>query len=168
MNRREVLSRPVARELDDITNKSPSHDDMHPSPAAQRGRELAQTAEARGMRVNTQRANAIAQHSWKESNLPAWLTPKVFSERIQPLLAQVSSSVIAQSIGVSPGDVHNRFLSRPILNAKHSDSIILELNLVVLPNYCSGCVPQSGPLKNSEKSVVNVTSCTPEPSGLAV
>ncbi len=32
---------------------------------------------------------------------PAWLTEQVFSEKIQPALAQVSATTIAKQIGVS-------------------------------------------------------------------
>jgi hypothetical protein len=42
-----------------------------------------------------------ALSAWDASSQPAWLSAKVFSERIQPLLARVSSSAIACRIGVS-------------------------------------------------------------------
>ena len=50
---------------------------------------------------NQARVNALAQHSWKESDQPAWLTPELFTKKIQPLLANVPISVIRSSIGVS-------------------------------------------------------------------
>jgi hypothetical protein len=53
------------------------------------------------MRANTQRRNALAQHAWKPSEHPKWLTEKFYAERIQPLLASLSASVIARQISVS-------------------------------------------------------------------
>jgi len=47
------------------------------------------------------RKNALAQHSWKASDQPAWLTPEFYEQKIQPLLANVSMSAIRSSIGVS-------------------------------------------------------------------
>jgi hypothetical protein len=38
---------------------------------------------------------------WKASSQPAWLTPQMFSEKIQPALAQTSATAIAKRIGVS-------------------------------------------------------------------
>lgn len=69
--------------------------------AARIGRETANSPDARLKRANTQRKNALAQHSWKPSDQPAWLTAQLFSQKIQPLLAGVSTSVIRSSIGVS-------------------------------------------------------------------
>jgi CRISPR-associated endonuclease Cas1 len=69
--------------------------------AAQRGRALAHTPEARAKCSDTQRGNAIAQHSWSPADLPEWLTSEVFLAKIQPQLAHVSASLIARSIGVS-------------------------------------------------------------------
>ena len=51
--------------------------------------------------ANTQRKNALAQHAWKLSEQPAWLTAKFYSEKVQPVLAAMSSSVIARQISVS-------------------------------------------------------------------
>ena len=45
--------------------------------------------------------SARARSSWDESSQPAWLTPELFSQKIQPLLANVATSVIRSSIGVS-------------------------------------------------------------------
>lgn len=69
--------------------------------AAQRGREVAYTPEARAKQAETQRRNAIAQHAWNPKTQPPWLTHRLYSEKIQPLLARVSSSSIAKQIGVS-------------------------------------------------------------------
>lgn len=65
------------------------------------GRLIANGPQAQLKRANTQRRNAIAQHSWKPSSQPSWLTGEFYSERIQPLLAQMSASTIARTISVS-------------------------------------------------------------------
>ena len=69
--------------------------------AAQIGRLTANGPEAQNKRAIKARVNALAQHSWKESDQPVWLTEKVFEQKIQPLLANVSMSAIRSSIGVS-------------------------------------------------------------------
>jgi CRISPR-associated endonuclease Cas1 len=69
--------------------------------AARIGRETANSPEARKKHAITARKNALAQHSWKDSDQPAWLTPEVFSEKIQPLLSSVSMSAIRSALGVS-------------------------------------------------------------------
>ena len=43
----------------------------------------------------------IARASWKGSDQPAWLTAEVFSQKVQPLLANVSTPLIRSRIGVS-------------------------------------------------------------------
>lgn len=53
--------------------------------AARIGRLTANGPEAQAKRATKARANALAQHSWKESDQPAWLTPELFSDKIQPL-----------------------------------------------------------------------------------
>jgi CRISPR-associated endonuclease Cas1 len=69
--------------------------------AAQLGRQTANGPEAQLKRAVTQRKNALAQHAWKPSDQPAWLTEEFYSEKIQPLLAAMSVSVIARQISVS-------------------------------------------------------------------
>jgi hypothetical protein len=70
--------------------------------AAQIGRRTANGPKAQLKRTITQRQNAIAQHAWKPSDQPAWLTEKFYAEKIQPLLASLSASAIARHISVSP------------------------------------------------------------------
>ena len=65
------------------------------------GRLTAHGSQAQAKRSNTQRRNAISWHSWKASSQPAWLTEKFYLEKIQPLLAHVSGTAIARSIGVT-------------------------------------------------------------------
>jgi hypothetical protein len=69
--------------------------------AAQIGRQTANSPEAQLKRANTQRKNALAQHAWKSSDQPAWLTEKFYSQKIQPLLTAMSASAIARQISVS-------------------------------------------------------------------
>ena len=69
--------------------------------AARIGRETANGAEAQLKRANTHRKNALAQHAWKASDQPAWLTDKFYSEKVQPVIASMSASVIARQISVS-------------------------------------------------------------------
>lgn len=56
-------------------------------------------------RIGRQTANgpeaALAQHAWQASDQPAWLTPELFSQRIQPLLASIPMSDIRKALGVS-------------------------------------------------------------------
>jgi hypothetical protein len=69
--------------------------------AARRGRAAAQTPEVLAKQADSQRRHSRARSTWDESSQPAWLTSKVFSQRIQPLLVGVSTSTIRSRIGVS-------------------------------------------------------------------
>jgi hypothetical protein len=69
--------------------------------AALIGRKTAHSPQARAKQANTRRRNAQAQHSWEPSSQPSWLTEKFYSEKVQPLLAAMSSSAIARHISVS-------------------------------------------------------------------
>jgi len=69
--------------------------------AALIGRQTAHSPEARLKRANTQRKNALAQHAWKPSDQPAWMTEKLYSEKVQPVLAAIPASAIARRISVS-------------------------------------------------------------------
>ena len=69
--------------------------------AARIGRLTANGPEAQAKRATKARTNALAQHSWKESDQPAWLTPELFAGKIQPLLSSVSMSAIRSALGVS-------------------------------------------------------------------
>ena len=68
---------------------------------ARLGRAAAQTSEALAKQADSQRRHSMARSSWDESSQPKWLTPELFSQKIQPLLAGVSTSVIRSRIGVS-------------------------------------------------------------------
>jgi hypothetical protein len=65
------------------------------------GRQTANNPEAQLKRANTQRQNALAQHAWKPSDQPAWLTERFYAEKVQPLLPSLSASAIARHLSVS-------------------------------------------------------------------
>jgi CRISPR-associated endonuclease Cas1 len=69
--------------------------------AAQIGRAAGHTPIALAKEAESQRQHAKARSSWSSSTQPLWLTASFYSERIHPLLAQVSTSAIASRIGVS-------------------------------------------------------------------
>jgi CRISPR-associated endonuclease Cas1 len=69
--------------------------------AARIGRMAARSPEARAKHSASRRRHADACSAWDASKEPQWLTSEVFSQRIQPLLAGVSTSVIRSKIGVS-------------------------------------------------------------------
>jgi len=69
--------------------------------AAKIGRQTANSPEAQLRRASTQRKNALAQHAWKSSDQPAWLTATFYSEKVQPILAAMSACAIARQISVS-------------------------------------------------------------------
>jgi CRISPR-associated endonuclease Cas1 len=69
--------------------------------AARVGRVAAQTPEALAKQADSQRRHSRARSAWDESSQPAWLTPELFSRKIQSLLADVPTSVIQSRIGVS-------------------------------------------------------------------
>jgi hypothetical protein len=69
--------------------------------AARIGRMTANGPEAQKKRAVKARTNALAQHSWKASDQPAWLTSELFTKKIQPVLANVPMSAIRSSLGVS-------------------------------------------------------------------
>jgi len=69
--------------------------------AARIGRRTANGPEANAKRAIKARKNALAQHSWRQPDQAKWLTPELFSKKVQPLLANVPISVIRSSIGVS-------------------------------------------------------------------
>ncbi len=69
--------------------------------AAKLGRLAARNPEARAKHVASRRRHAQACSAWNAASQPAWLTGELYSKRIQPLLALMSSSAVAKQIGVS-------------------------------------------------------------------
>jgi len=84
--------------------------------AASLGRVAARTPEARAKHGATRRRHAKACSEWDASTQPAWLTSKVFSQQIQPLLGSVQTSVIRSRISVSgwyAGRIRQGYLPHP-------------------------------------------------------
>jgi hypothetical protein len=69
--------------------------------AAKLGRVAAQTPEARAKHVASRKRHAKAESAWDGSKQPWWLTSEVFSQQIQPFLANIPTSAIRSRIGVS-------------------------------------------------------------------
>ncbi len=69
--------------------------------ASRFGRAAAQTAEALAKQSDSQRRHSRARSSWDQSSQPAWLTPEMFAQKIQPLLSNDATSIIRSNIGVS-------------------------------------------------------------------
>jgi CRISPR-associated endonuclease Cas1 len=69
--------------------------------AARIGRIAGHTPEALAKEGKCQRKHATARSLWRTSNQPSWLTGDFYSSKVEPLLSQVSSSVIAKRIEVS-------------------------------------------------------------------
>ena len=69
--------------------------------AAKIGRSVSHSAEGRTKQSLTRKGHAKACSAWDPATQPAWLTEEFFSRKVQPLLATVSTSKIAATIGVS-------------------------------------------------------------------
>ena len=69
--------------------------------AARIGRQTANGPEALKKHAITARKNAFAQHAWKPSDQPDWLTETSYDEKVQPHLTTMSASAIARAISVS-------------------------------------------------------------------
>jgi hypothetical protein len=69
--------------------------------ASRLGRAAAQTPEALAKQAASQHRHSRERSSWDESSQPAWLTPELFSQKIQPLLSNVATCDVRSSIGVS-------------------------------------------------------------------
>ena len=61
------------------------------------GRAVAQQPESLAKRSSTQRQHKLAIRNWKAASLPAWMTPEVYQEQIQPALTSVATSRICSS-----------------------------------------------------------------------
>jgi CRISPR-associated endonuclease Cas1 len=70
---------------------------------AHEGRIASHTSEARRKQGNTQRRHRQAEAAWLAESQPDWLTEKFFAEKLQPKLAQISTSLIVSRLGVSAG-----------------------------------------------------------------
>jgi CRISPR-associated endonuclease Cas1 len=68
---------------------------------AQKGRIASRSPLSRARLSETQRRQTTACHRWNPADQPKWLTEDVYTNRIQPRLANYSLSQIASSMGVS-------------------------------------------------------------------
>jgi hypothetical protein len=68
---------------------------------AQKGRIASRSPLSRARLSETQRRQTTACHRWNPADQPKWLTEDVYTNRIQPRLANYSLSQIAASMGVS-------------------------------------------------------------------
>jgi hypothetical protein len=89
------------------------------SAAGRLARTAAQTSEAQLKRAATQQINALAQHAWKSSDQPTWLTAEFYSEKIQPALISVRGSVIARTLKVSNSYARDIRKRRKIPHPRH-------------------------------------------------
>lgn len=69
--------------------------------AAVIGRKAAQSPKAKALRSETARRQITAKLAWNASDLPKWLTEKVYCEMIQPKLATVTVPTIASALAIS-------------------------------------------------------------------
>lgn len=69
--------------------------------AARIGRVAARSPEARAKHAASRRRHAQACSAWDASMQPPWLTSEVFSQQIEPLLANIPTAAIRSRIGVS-------------------------------------------------------------------
>lgn len=68
---------------------------------AEIGRMMTHTPKARARRSETMRRQMAGRTSWNPSDLPKWLSKRVYHEKIQPMLAMFSVPAIASALGVS-------------------------------------------------------------------
>jgi CRISPR-associated protein Cas1 len=93
--------KPVRTERSDCANCAIDGATKRLLDAARIGRVAARSPEARAKHVASRQRHAQAVSAWDVSKQPAWLTSEVFSQQIQPLLAETSASAIRSQIGVS-------------------------------------------------------------------
>lgn len=77
------------------------HGERIRKPAESAGTEAAHSAEAGAAASQSRRRHAAGISSWDPSSLPDWLNAETFTEKIRPLLANLTTSAIATALGVS-------------------------------------------------------------------
>ena len=68
---------------------------------ARKGRIASRSPLSRARLSETQRKQATACHRWSPADHPKWLTEEVYTNRIQPRLANYTLTQIASAMGVS-------------------------------------------------------------------
>ena len=106
---------------DSIHCKSCSTEIMTPqrNAAGQLARVAALTSDAQLKRAATQQVNALAQHAWKGSDQPSWLTKEFFSDKIQPALRALRGSLIARALKVSNSYARDVRKGRVVPHPRH-------------------------------------------------
>jgi hypothetical protein len=61
----------------------------------------AHSAKAEALRGEAQRRQHAARAKWVAESLPPWLTEDAYNKKIQPMLANVTTTAIATALGVS-------------------------------------------------------------------
>jgi hypothetical protein len=67
------------------------------------GRVVSHTLKAETKRSQTQLAAHANRQKWSESDQPSWLTAEYYAEKMQPLVAALSTSAIVRNLEVSRG-----------------------------------------------------------------
>jgi hypothetical protein len=93
--------KPIRKEHEDCGDCAVSSATGRLVEATRIGRIAAKSPEARAKHAESARIHALARSFWDGSGQPAWLTRDLFTQKVQPLLASVSSSGIRSCIGVS-------------------------------------------------------------------
>jgi hypothetical protein len=65
------------------------------------GTVAAHSAKAKALRSESARRHTAAMSAWDPSTLPDWLNAEAFTQKIQPMLANVTTSAIATALGIS-------------------------------------------------------------------
>ena len=89
------------------------------SEAGHIARTIALAPEAQLKRAATQKVNALAQHAWKASDQPSWLTEKFYSEQIQSALLAVRGSLIARALKISNSYARDVRKGRVVPHPRH-------------------------------------------------
>jgi hypothetical protein len=65
------------------------------------GTVAAHSAKTTALRSQSAKRHTLAMSAWDPSSLPDWLNAEVFVQKIQPMLANVTTSTISTALGVS-------------------------------------------------------------------
>jgi CRISPR-associated endonuclease Cas1 len=82
-------------------------------------RTVALSPEAQQKRAATQQINALAQHAWRPSDQPSWLTEDFYSEKIQPALLNLRGSFVARVLKVSNSYARDICKGRRLPHPRH-------------------------------------------------
>jgi hypothetical protein len=93
------------------------------SAAGRLARVVALAPEAQLKRAATQQINAHAQHAWKASDQPSWLTSDFYSEKIQPALLGIRASLISKTLNVSSSYGRDIRMGRVVPHARQWKSL---------------------------------------------